>query len=146
MSSIGFDGKLEPAFVQHILIGRVEHQPLHDGMNEIEPFQHHAYMFTGICRMLDAMLRVMLGVTLHASSHKSSISRFMPLIMLYVLLLGMIHAACDVSFHFMKLYVSYFMLHVMLLRGMIIVMLLCFIPCAFPNYRGCQAWTSVDKC
>ena len=83
MSSIGFDGKLEPAFVQHILIGRVEHQPLHDGMNELEPFQHHAYMFTGICRMLDAMLRVMLGVTLHASSHKSSMSRFMPLIMLH---------------------------------------------------------------
>ena len=43
MSSIGFDGKLEPAFVQHILIGKVEHQLLHDGMDELEPFQHHSY-------------------------------------------------------------------------------------------------------
>ena len=42
MSSIGFDGKLEPAFFQHILIGRVEHQPFHDGMDELEPFQHQA--------------------------------------------------------------------------------------------------------
>ena len=46
MSSIGLDGKLEPAFFQHILIGRVEHQPFHDGMDELEPSQHHAYMFT----------------------------------------------------------------------------------------------------
>ena len=74
--------------------------------------------------MLDAMLRVMLGVMLHASWYKSSTSRFMTLIMLHVLLLGM--------------------LHVMLLRGMIIVMLLCFIPCAFQSFCGCQAWTSVD--
>ena len=49
--------------------------------------------------MLDAMLRVMLDVMLHASYHKSSTLRLMPLIMLYVLLLGMLHVACDVSFH-----------------------------------------------
>ena len=49
--------------------------------------------------MLDAMLRDMLGVMLHASWYKSSTSRFMTLIMLHVLLLGMLHVACDVSFH-----------------------------------------------
>ena len=48
---------------------------------------------------VDAMLRVMLGVMLHASYHKSSTLRFMPLLMLYVLLLGMLHAACHVSPH-----------------------------------------------
>ena len=37
MSSIGFDGKLEPAFFQHVLIGRVEYQLFHDGMDEREP-------------------------------------------------------------------------------------------------------------
>ena len=41
-----FDGKLEPGFFQHILVGRVEHQPFHDGMDNLEPFQHQAYMFT----------------------------------------------------------------------------------------------------
>ena len=46
MSSIGFDGMLEPAFFQHILIERDEHQLFHDGMDDLEPFQHQAYMFT----------------------------------------------------------------------------------------------------
>ena len=64
--------------------------------------------------------------------------------MLYVLLLGMLHAACDLSFHEALCFIFHASGHVA--RGMIIVMPSCFIPCAFPNYRGCQAWNSVDKC
>ena len=45
MSSIGFDGKLEPAFFQHILIGRVEHQPFQCGMDELEPMYAYVYMY-----------------------------------------------------------------------------------------------------
>ena len=41
-----FDGKLEPGFFQHILVGSIEQQAFHYGIGELEPFQHQAYMFT----------------------------------------------------------------------------------------------------
>ena len=67
MSSIGFDGKLEPAFFQHILIGRVEHQPFQCGMDELEPM--YAYVM-----LLRAMLHVMLHGMLHVVHHLLHVS------------------------------------------------------------------------
>ena len=53
MSSIGFDGKLEPAFFQHILIGRVEHQPFQCGMDELEPMYAYVYMYVYLYKCMD---------------------------------------------------------------------------------------------
>ena len=61
MSSIGFDGKLEPAFFQHILIGRVEHPPFQCGMDELEPMYAYVYMY-----VLHVLLHV--GLMFHPSN------------------------------------------------------------------------------
>ena len=62
MSSIGFDGKLEPAFFQHILIGRVEHQPFQCGMDELEPMYAYVYMY-----MLHVLFHIVRPFSCHVS-------------------------------------------------------------------------------
>ena len=111
MSFIGFDGKLETAFFQHVLIGRVEHQPFQCGMDELEPMYAYVYMymlhvlfhvvrpFFMSCVMTTScvlhhdscfvshvmLLRVMPHVMLFASKHVSFMSCFMTCFLLHVM-------------------------------------------------------------
>ena len=109
----------------------------------------------GFCRMLDVMLRVMLGVMLHVSYHKSSTSRFMPRVMLDVLLLVWFcaswHASCLLHVSsFMAcfvLHVSCFIFHVSCHASChvaschVLRHAWCFISCVFHVF-SCK---SVDK-
>ena len=53
MSSIGFDGGVEPAFCQHICIGRVRGQLFQCGMDDLELMYAYVYMYVYALRYTD---------------------------------------------------------------------------------------------